>query len=66
MYSLRMLLRKYNNKHGPEIQNGGIEHAVELLPRAANRSKEDVDSTPNRDTDSYDVVRTPPPPHPKW
>lgn len=45
------VVEKIHNKHGPEIQNGRIEHAVEVL-RAANRSREDVESTPYLDTDS--------------
>jgi hypothetical protein len=42
------IVEKIHNKHRPEIQNGYIEQAVELL-HAENRSREDVESTPNPD-----------------
>jgi len=54
------VVEKIHNKHGPEIQNGCFEHAIELL-RAANRSREDVESTPDLDTDSSDVDGNPKP-----
>jgi hypothetical protein len=48
-------VEKIHNKHEPEIQNGCIEYAVELLT-GANGSREDVESTPHLDMDSTNVI----------